>query len=160
MTVQINRSALWIIIILVVLNVISIGALWLTREKRPVFDDRRPSPEKAHMMARKLGFTPQQLHAFDSLNDRHHQTIMEKTEMIRGLRSALLDHISDGNEDSARLIAKKIGEMHEEVELLNYRHFQHIYSICEGPQKEKFLDRVEQAVGEPHGRMRKRRFHR
>lgn len=163
MAVEIRRSTLWIIAILVILNIVSIGALWLTRERKPVFDisdnrGRGMNRERGHMIARQLDLTPEQLQKFDSLNVQHRRKIRDKTIAIREMRSSMLDYVDKGVEDSVQLLAAEIGKMHEELELMNYQHFQNVFEICNETQKEKFLDIVEGAIGKPHHRGRMRRF--
>lgn len=151
-----NIKALWIIIIvLVVLNIGSIGSIWLTREPRPVFPRRGlvqdvPRRGGGDFLKRHLNFSEAQAARFDSLQQEHREALEMKADEIRTLREELMGKMQNQEfSEDAEALVMEIGEKQSELELLNYRHFRQVMSICDEEQQELFLQTIRQAVG-PH----------
>ncbi len=152
-----NTKALWIIIILlVILNIVSVGSLWLTREPNPVFrggEMRRAGPPREHFLKRQLQFTEEQQERFDTLLIKHGTALETKTDEIRALRKELISMIQNQEftEEAEKLVAE-IGKSQSELEMMNYQHFKEVMAICNEEQKDIFLQTIRRAVGPHHRR--------
>lgn len=158
MSIFSNKKFLWLlIIILLVLNIISVGSIWLTRERHPIVtrDTRIRGHRQGNFLSQKLNFSPEQQAEFDSLLSSHRARIDSTYQEIRTLREQLMEMMENNkyNEQAAENIARQIADKQADVELLNYRHFRDVLNICNDVQKESFIDFVKDAVGPHRGPM-------
>ena len=160
-----NIKSLWIIIIvLIIVNILFIGSLWVTRDHRSL--DRRGNYQRSernisvtgdqHFIPRRLDFSDEQQEKFDSLATLHRQNLSLKTDEIRELREQLVTRMKNQEFNSAsEAIIEQIGQKQAELELLNFRNFRDVMSICDDTQKENFVNMMQRAFRpriDRHGR--------
>ena len=147
-----NIKFLWgIILVLILLNIASLGTIWL--QENDAGDRLRPFPSRSqreHFLKEELNLTPAQQVQFDTLMNDFRNRIDAKIEDIRSLREELMGMMRNQEfTPEAEEIVNQIGEKQSELELLNYRHFREVMSICNDEQKQIFLETIRRAVG-PH----------
>lgn len=167
-----NIKSLWIIIILLIIaNILSIASLWTTRDHRSL--DRRgiyqrserniPETRDQHFIPRRLDFSDEQQEKFDSLATLHRQNLSLKTDEIRELREQLVTRMKNQEFNSAsEAIIEQIGQKQAELEVLNFRNFRDVMSICDDTQKENFVNMMQRAFRpriDRHGRGEGRNKH-
>lgn len=154
-----KNSMLWLIIILLVaINLFSVGALWRTRERSPLSERIHTRVRNPHYISDMLEFSPRQRQAFDSLLQNHRRISEEKALEIRVLRESMLTALREnGNRDQAQELAVQIGRLQGELEMINYEHFGEILALCDSRQGNKFIDLMKSATrgpGQHQGRHR------
>jgi hypothetical protein len=162
-----NIKSLWIIIIiLAILNIFSIGAIWLSKDHRPY---TRPGtysrserniqqPRDEHFLKKELNFTSDQQAKFDSLATLLRENLDIKTDEIRVLREQLVNRMknqefSSGSEE----LIQQIGQKQAEIELINFRNFRDVMNICDDKQKEKFIGMMQRAFRPRHDHSKRNR---
>lgn len=150
-----NIKFLWIVIlVLVILNIASIATHWIQGDEvweRPRRFDVRPG-QRDHFLKKELNFTPVQQARFDSLLSDHRSRLESKVEEIRSLREELMGMMQNQEFSAeAEELVGEIGEKQSELELMNYRHFKEVLSICDKEQQQVFLQTIKRAVGPRHG---------
>jgi hypothetical protein len=154
-----KNSILWLaIILLVAINLLSVGALWRTRERAPISERINTRERNPHYISEMLEFTPRQRQAFDSLLQNHRRISEEKALEIRVLREYMLTALRENsNMNQAQDLALQIGRLQGELEMINYQHFGEILSLCDSLQSNEFIDlmkSVTRGPGQHQGRHR------
>jgi hypothetical protein len=154
-----NIKSLWvIIIILIALNIFLTGSVWLNKNQRPFSKqeffrktDRNISANrKEHFLARQLNFNPVQEAEFDTLAVKHRARLSAVNDELKALREQLVGKMRNQEFDSAsEKLIEEIGQKQSELELINFRNFQEVLSICDAEQKEKFIGIMRRAF-RPH----------
>ena len=150
-----NIKTLWaIIIVLIIVNIVSLGSIWFTREHRSF--DRRGNYTRSersieqtrdqHFIPKRLNFSDDQQEKFDSLAVLHRQNLNQEIDEIRELREQLVARMKkqEFNSSSEDLI-QQIGQKQAELELLNFRNFRDVMNICNEVQKQQFVDMMQRA---------------
>ncbi len=150
-----NIKTLWaIIIVLIIVNIGSLGSIWFTSEHRSF--DRRGNYARSernieqtrdqHFIPKRLHFSNDQQEKFDSLAAIHRENLSQKIDEIRELREQLVARMKNQefNSSSEDLI-QEIGDKQAELELLNFRNFRDVMSICDEEQKQQFVDMMQRA---------------
>jgi hypothetical protein len=156
-----NTRLLWIsIIVLVLLNLITLGALWTTRSHRALsrWDRRFERPDKVSgdhqsYFRDRLKLNDDQAAKFKDIKEKQKQELEKKFTEIRGLRQQLMVMVQQRDfNDSAKMTIEKISQLQSEVETLNYEHFRELLNICDENQKKLFIETMKEAFMPGHGR--------
>ena len=138
------------ILILVLLNLATVGGVWLTRK-----DDHR-GPGK-HMgakrggekgkLGRELGFSDTQNAQFERLRDGHKAQAMAIRDLMKKEKDTMFAMVSTASTDDSLWVfhAERIGALHIELETITFGHFRDIRQLCDDEQKPKF-DAIIQEV--------------
>jgi len=155
-----NIKSLWIIIIvLIILNIVSVGTTWMTREHRPFSrssvtsrpDRNNRKSMNEHFLAQELNLSTEQQVKFDALAAAHKESLELKTDEMRILREQLVGRMKNQAFDSvSEELTQQIGQKQVELELINFRNFRDIMNICDDRQKEKFLGIMQRAFKPRH----------
>lgn len=151
-----NRLTMWVIVLLVVLNLLTISAIWM--KNFPRFDKRKSGGEK--FLIEELKLTDDQVEQFRELRDIHFDETKVIHREMNDLRQAITDELFRENPDSAKVAqwAEEVGRMHAAIENARFAHFQALKEICEPEQRDKFrsvmreLQRSRPGPGGPPGR--------
>jgi hypothetical protein len=147
-----NIKVLWItIIILILLNLVTVGALWVTRTHNPYprFDKKRHNRE--YFLHDKLKLNADQLQKYKEIRINQHHELGEKQDSIRYLREKLMCQMKKRDlNDSSRMLIEKIGQVQSEIERMNYEHFRQILGICDSTQKVIFIETMKKAFMPGH----------
>jgi hypothetical protein len=172
-----KHLATWIIALLVVLNIASIGALWLSVLRRPEAPPRRddqraeavrPEPGRSDgartddvrlFLERELGLSPDQSAKFEQLRRSHAAGIQAAQREIQRLKKAEMDELLAERPDPARYeaLAAEIGAKETEKEKLLYAHLRDLMALCRPEQQDTFRRIMGEVVrlmapgGKPQG---------
>lgn len=143
----------WVVVLLVALNLFSMGALWITKAGPGFFgpDHRRghrpPPPPHRQPLPEQLGFDPAQTQTFESLKSAHHKETGAILYEIRREKDAMFKSIGLASGDSlAQIHAEQIGKLQTQLELATYSHFEEVRELCNPEQKPVFDEVIEEAV--------------
>ena len=147
MAILSNIKVLWItIIILILLNLTTLAALWVTRNHRPLSEIEIHHREKKNFLHNKLKLSDEQLNEFHDLKVMHKKQMGVMLDSIRDLREKLMCQMKKRDlNDSSRLLIHDIGEIQSDIEQLNYEHFRDILNICDSTQKSIFIETMRKA---------------
>ncbi len=133
-----NRSRLWIIIVvlLLVVNTAVLAMLWF---KNPPHDQRQGGSAKEFLI-RELNLTADQQKKFDDLRADHQKQTKAIMEGMRDLKDGLVDKITATQNDSVAIndLTKQIAEKERQRDLATIYHFRSFRTILNAEQQEKF----------------------
>ena len=154
-----NIKVLWItIVILILLNLTTLGALWITRNHRPIprKDNNRHSREL--YLRDKLNLNADQMEKYIEIKTNHKKELFAKLDTIRNLREHLMCQMQKRDmNDSTLILIDKIGMEQSDIERINYRHFREILNLCDSNQKTVFIETMKKAFLPDHDRDRSSR---
>lgn len=159
MAILSNIKVLWItIIILILLNLTTLGALWITRNHKPLSEVELRHRDKRNFLHNKLKLNNEQIKEFHEIRVQHRQQMGVMLDSIRGLREKLMCQMKKRDlNDSSRLLIHDIGVVQSDIEQLNYEHFRDILNICDSTQKAIFIETMRKAFLPDHDNDRKYR---
>lgn len=136
-----KKTLFWIIIILLCVNVMSLGALWFitlhNSDERFSRDMRRHSFKRFHLEDR-LGLNNEQRKKFREFRAQHREKTIPIHYKIETLKKQLIIGLMDGKppKEEERLIAE-IGQQFSQFEKMTYTHFGNLKSICNHAQQKQ-----------------------
>ena len=154
-----NIKLLWITIgILIVLNLVTVGALWVTRNHRPYPRNEKNDRHKREFYLRdKLHLNAGQLQQYKAIRSQQKKEMYVQIDSLRMLRERLMCQMKKRDlNDSSRLLIDKIGMVQSDIEKLNYEHFREILSICDSTQKMVFIETMRKAFLPDHDKRGKK----
>ena len=126
-----NKSKLYIIIIIGLLlsNILLVGFFMLKKPPHPMHQKPR------ELVISKLNLNTEQVKQYDELIKQHQTSIREKEENILELKNTLYLSLSIDNSSSQKdSIINELGKIQIEIEIIHYKHFADIKSICKPEQ--------------------------
>jgi Spy/CpxP family protein refolding chaperone len=151
----IKSKILYIIIgILIVLNILSIGTLWVWKIKDrhhppPMSQSHMPKDGKMFLM-KELNLSKTQSDEMDKLRDEHFKKVGPIVENIHKLKDELFAQMPLKDSNKSVEITNKIGAKQAELELETFNHFQKVRNILDDSQKQKF-DILIKDIVKPEG---------
>ncbi|HVZ26056.1 MAG TPA: hypothetical protein VG842_08380 [Sediminibacterium sp.] len=135
-----DRSRWWVIafLLLVALNIATLGALWLIREKPgPPRNDRAV----VDFMVQELGLDSMQRIQLEQLRRQHQEQMKDIRSGILTAKNVFFDLLQqDSIPDSVlQQKAQAAAAMEAATDLQTFRHFQAILRICRPDQRKKFM---------------------
>ncbi|MDD5361769.1 MAG: hypothetical protein PHN88_06525 [Ignavibacteria bacterium] len=141
-----NKYGLYIIIgVLVIVNILTIGFLWLNRPNGPAGVTLLPPPPRL-LLEDELSFSPDQVKKFEALREEHRNNVQKLGEEIRIYKDSLFDNVKTGDDAKAKIYASEITEKQSALELMTYEHFKALRGICDDKQKTKFDSLIKDIV--------------
>ena len=163
-----NRVLYISLAILVLLNVVTIGSMWMARSHMKHMMSMGPAgpmgpggfmgpggvmgPGMQHnqgmervrdgkmFLSEELNFTPEQNEKFAKLRDEHFTASRKLFEEMHNSMDDMIDLVkSNGdNKTKAEEYASQTASKQKELQILAYNHFKSIRDLCDEKQKEKF----------------------
>jgi Spy/CpxP family protein refolding chaperone len=147
-----------IIIVLLIINIGTLGFLWLGRGPKE-HDRHHPPPGMGRppegggagaFLRESLQLTDKQESAYRSMREQHHETVMHiRDEMKQSKRAlyALLkapDRNAVQNEERVQL--DSLAAQQRRIEAITYEHFREVRTLCTPEQQTKFDDVIGEAL--------------
>jgi len=149
-----NKFLIWSVVILIILNIGSLGFLWYKQALRPAQPptplDSQINPDK--FLETELRLTADQIDAFHALRRKHQEATAAMRHDIHKFSKDIVDELYKSHPDTARVtaLAEAIGRKQAEFERALYDHFSNLKSICNADQQDRlhgllfeFLDRTK-----------------
>jgi periplasmic protein CpxP/Spy len=144
-----------LILLVAVLLLANITMLYFFLNKPQHNKGGRPGREAAitAFLEKEIGFNPQQLKQYDSLNNTHRQTVRTLFDTMRSAKEQMLKELAvAGFADSAMLqSANQSAAKQQEMELAMLRHFKSIRNLCTPAQQPKFDSLYYKMIGRRGG---------
>ena len=158
-----RKFALLLVLVLVALNVASIGMFWLTRGNPgpPPWGKRGFEPPRGHpptqqvnqqmvrnFLIRELAFDDDQIRRFDDLREAFFQEMAFVNEELADRREELYRLLAEHPVDSIRIKqdAQAMGALEEQLALLIFYHFQEVKAFCTPAQQERFDALIDELI--------------
>jgi protein CpxP len=143
-----NKWTRWLILALVVLNLISLSALWLSRSGPP---DRRPPRQGGNFLQERLGLDRPQMEAVEAFREAHFAQTRQLNGEIEKKRIDFFELLGQATPDSARIQAQSqaLGEAMASRERMLWFHLRDIRSICSPAQQMRFDTIIRELIPSP-----------
>lgn len=135
----------WLLALLIVLNIATLAAIWLTVIRKPFRGgppaDGAGGPEEVQsFLRRELGLSSDQAAAFDAIRDRFVEAARPTHEEIRKLKEEALAEMFKPEPDRAVLgaLTSRIGVLRGDEERLLSLHFLDLMASLRPEQRPKF----------------------
>lgn len=143
----------WLITLLVVLNLVSLGALWFSKDrehKQMTKEDHKAMLHK--VFKEELGLDEKQQVAFSDLTNEHFQKRKDHVKAIREKKRELLEAVAAETEDTIAInaLVNEITSLERANEEFFIEHFRNLKAVCT-PEQQKNLARVFLRGMRPHG---------
>ena len=135
-----QRILILIIIVLVILNVGTLGVIWMDKKGKKQSVKRERSPRVEYFLKEKVGFSEEQIEEFRSLQESHMKESMDIRMALGSTRRTLYDQIKmpEGERLDRDSIIRELSTLHQEFEERTFLHFQDLRAICNEDQLEQF----------------------
>ncbi len=135
-----NKSKFYIFIIIGLLlsNILLVGNLMFKKKHRKFHKD---NPK--NLIIKKLGFDENQIVDYEKLIVEHREFVIKADEQIISLKQELHKQLLESNNEKKVLeLSNEIGKLHQQIEMIHYKHFSDIKNLCKAGQKEKFEEMI------------------
>jgi len=158
-----NRVLYIVLAVLVLLNLISVGSMWMMRfcGRPPLtekFIQQGPPPgmqqgpppgiqppggqmqrDGKMFLAEELKFSKEQTEKFEKLRDEHFNSSRKVIDEMHKSMDDMMELLkTGGDEKKAEEYASQTSAKQKELQILAFKHFKSIREICDEKQKEKF----------------------
>ncbi|HEY5123268.1 MAG TPA: hypothetical protein VIK14_05980 [Ignavibacteria bacterium] len=137
-----NRILYLLLVGLVMMNLVTLGFLWMYKfkEHRQIQQPPPPPPAGKILLEQELRFSKEQAEKFDKLRNEHSTSARKIVDDIAMLKENLFETIKEngGDDSKATKIADEIGNRQKELDLITYNHFKDIRNLCDEKQRERF----------------------
>ncbi|MCF8294483.1 MAG: hypothetical protein K9I34_00345 [Bacteroidales bacterium] len=139
----------WIILLLIVINVISIGSIWMFYPRlNPIQPLNQPNPSQeppailernTRFLINELDLNDEQVQLFKEERISHFSSMRSLRDSISFENEHIFNLIFDQPEDSQQIHLRheKIIQYHNQIEKLKLNHFLRLASYCDETQKER-----------------------
>ena len=143
-------------ILLLVVNIITLTMLWANNKKEaaaaPV--NQPPGGQVFEFVTKELSLNEQQRQQYKILRDEHQRLQRPLADSIKKARDTFFDLLKNMTvKDSVvALYNKKTIALQEQLDLVNFKHFQKLRAICDTRQQQKFdeiLQTILRRIGGP-----------
>lgn len=163
---KINKILLWIIALLVVLNLTTIGTIMyhnFFQEKSPaaiVLNEGGGNPLNGKYFRQTLGFSDKQMGLFRQANHKFQPHAQDLIIEIDSLKAEMFAELNKPTPDSLKLnaLSENIGEYHTELKKITNDFYLTIKSVCD-PAQEQQLQRAFHSLYKDENVHRKRGLH-
>lgn len=138
-----NKQRLfWVIIILVIINLFSIGAHWLKSPSDNLDKEEFKMEMRSRMLKKKLNLTDEQMTVLDQKRKEHFKAVRKIKQQEKELKKELINIAFDDTTDSLAIdqIKEKISKIAVQKEQLKIDHFKTVIKNFNPEQKEQFKE--------------------
>lgn len=144
----------WLIILLITLNLFSLGALWFSKgQSAPRMDKREHEKRVERYLQKELDLSDEQFEAMHKFRAAHFQEKKTLIKEIRKFKRAFLESIDQNTIDSIQIdrYVQKIGLLEEKKERQFVEHLKQLKTVCTPEQQQKLSKVFLKGMHSPHG---------
>lgn len=135
-----------LVIILVALNIGTVTAFWLLRDKRGV-----PPPAQGNatsFLVRELGLDSVQREKLDELIAQHRRAVMRLRDENHEAKDAFFARLGEASISDSALAhaAVEANIPDQQIEVATFRHFQQVRALCNAEQQKKFDEIIQEVL--------------
>ncbi len=149
-----QKVALWIIVVLILLNLTTLILLWLPHEYH--YPPMRPTEmPKDRKFISEFNLTPEQKSQFEQYRDEYFEVIKKYTGQINSKKYELMEMLFRKEPDNQKLntLADELGQLNAEFEKVRFRQILKFKSILTDIQFNIFKKIVDEAYKPKPGEM-------
>lgn len=147
MTAKYNqRTLIWIIVILAVTNISTVGTIVYHRYlQKPVKPESAtitiPESHLGRFFRDALGLTATQHEQFRTFRQAFHQQANQLTDQMQIKRNEMMEELGKENPDTVHLhaLATDIGNLHRDLKHLTFEYYLEMKNVCTADQTEKLF---------------------
>jgi len=142
-----KKWPLVLVAILLVTNIATLAFMWSIREKKKP-GNQSPKGRMGQFMVDQMKFTKEQEAQYWQLRDsmlNQQRPIMDSMRASKTKFFALLNQ-PDINDSALQAKTEEIGELQKRLDIVTFRHFQQIRTICKPEQLQKFDTVIKEIV--------------
>ncbi len=143
-------------ILLLVVNIVTLTMLWANNKKETATApaNKPPGGQVFEFVTKELSLNEQQQQQYKALRDEHQWLQRPLADSIKKARDTFFDLLKNMTvKDSVVVLYnKKTIALQEQLELVNFKHFQKLRAICDSRQQQKFdeiLQTILRRIGGP-----------
>lgn len=145
-----NKNKWWLIavIVLLVVNTATLTIFWLERKGHNLLGGRPKGAEAQAFLIKELALDSAQQVQYLELVKTHREGTNAIKKQLRDAKDAFFNLISDStvSEAAIKQAADSASAIEAQIDLLTFKHFQQIRSICTPSQKAKFDSVIKTVV--------------
>jgi hypothetical protein len=150
-----NKIYSWVIIILIIINIATLGFLIFSFSKRPPpqfpppVSGRKDAGDPKDILEKfiktELKFDDYQTTKLGTIMNKHHKERENLLDSLKILKDEIAGEIKSEKPDEAKikLISQKIGQYQSEIELSRFRNLVEIKSLCNPEQLKLFGELID-----------------
>lgn len=133
-----NKVLFWCVIVLILLNMASLGSFWMKKPPLGPPSGLPPMPGGQKVMEERLGLSDQQVQQFEQIRNDHFTETIPLQEEMHKLRLELLEEIFVTTPEEAKIqeILKTLEQKSGQFEAGLLQHFQQLKNVCDQQQTE------------------------
>lgn len=128
----------WCVMVLVVLNVATLGSFWLLKPPRPSPKGIQERPDGQRIMEEQLRLSPEQADDFERIREQHFMRTRPLQDKMHRIRLDVLDEIFAPEPDDNKILEMlaELGNLQYQFEDNLYEHFRELKMTCTEQQAE------------------------
>jgi hypothetical protein len=144
------------IVLLLAANIATLILLW-THSRKGTPDNPGPRGEQVfEFVTKELGLDSVQQKAYAALRTEHQQGSKALQDSIRIAKDVFFGSLKDSSVSDATIMSQgqKVADAEERLEMLTFRHFQKLRTLCRPDQQQKFdkiIEDVLHRIAQPRG---------
>ncbi len=153
-----NNKWAWAVLILIIINIATIGAMWCSMSRHgdghhrgEGFHQRGERGERGgtghkdgkggDFLTRELNLTPAQQTSFEELRTTHFKNMHANFEEMKTLKKEVIEHLGKP-ETEVEPIFQKIGALEIAIQKETFDHFNKMYALCTDSQKVQLKEKL------------------
>jgi periplasmic protein CpxP/Spy len=130
-----KTTTLWAIIaVLALINIATLGSLWLSQPAMGNTDRPRPH-RQGFFIEQRLNFTEKQAEEYRQMRQEYFEKARPYFEEIKQKKRLLYQHMQGSNGTQVKDVAHQLGQLQAELEMLTFEHFTEVRDISNDDQK-------------------------
>ncbi len=152
-----NKKLIWIIGLLVLINIVSVGAIWMNGKSKGNRGEKYSMERKTEMLKEKLSLDDQQLETFMKLRKTHFSNLKDFGKKEKELKIGLIETTLSSNIDSSKIsdLKNQLAKLIVEKEQFNLDHMKEVVHDFSPEQKQKFIEMTKAHLERGHGKHHK-----
>jgi hypothetical protein len=134
-----QKTYVWLVVVLIIINLTTLLFLWMGKPKPPEMDNnKRQGTDR--FLKNELGLNDEQDNKLKELRQSLFDTTGKINEMIWTKKNLIKEESFTQNPDNekVKILAKEIGELESQAEILRYNHFAQVGKVLSEEQLIKF----------------------
>ncbi|MGD1847967.1 MAG: hypothetical protein ACFB10_21450 [Salibacteraceae bacterium] len=140
---------LWLLIALLLgLNLVTLGSIWLA----PALEKESKTFRPPHILMERLEWSEEQTQAFEAARARHWEGLSIYRQQEIALRKELFSNLKSQDTLKVAQITRELGQLRGIHEQQLFAHFQELRTICKGDQVKEFdslMEEMASIIGMP-----------
>ncbi|SMO78686.1 Spy/CpxP family protein refolding chaperone [Gracilimonas mengyeensis] len=160
------RWAVTGLVVMILLNAITLGAIWFDRPDQILQEDveRPPRDHMQQFMKKELNLTDAQADTIRTIRGRHFREVRQLMGDLGETRNEYFEAMTNsgqGNSDIKDSLSNELTSRYLQVERMLYRHISEVGNVLDDDQKPRYKELMKETFirGRHNGKREQRRGH-